>query len=95
MWSDLTLGPLLHGQMRIAKLESTYNLFIIGPRILGCHTDPQENLGWESFWGRFHEASFVFSFLKVKEGEFLTFGKASLKSYFTKPPLFHLTKDFP
>ena len=46
-------------------------------------------------WGRFHEASFVFSFLKVKEGGFLTFGKASLKSCFTKPPLFHLTKDFP
>ena len=46
-------------------------------------------------WGRFHEASFVFSFLKVKEGGFLTFGKASLKSCFTKPPLFHLNKDFP
>ena len=46
-------------------------------------------------WGRFHKASLVFSFLKVKEGGFLTFGKASLKSYFTKPPLFHLTKDFP
>ena len=45
--------------------------------------------------GRFHEASFVFSFLKVKEEGFLTFGKASLKSCFTKPPLFHLTKDFP
>ena len=45
--------------------------------------------------GRFHEASFVFSFLKVKEGGFLTFGKASLKLCFTKPPLFHLTKDFP
>ena len=45
--------------------------------------------------GRFHEASFVFSFLKVKDGGFLTFGKASLKSCFTKPPLFHLAKDFP
>ena len=45
--------------------------------------------------GQFHEASFVFSFLNVKEVGFLTFGKASLKSCFTKPPLFHLTKDFP
>ena len=34
MWSDL--GPLLQGQTRIAKLESAYNLLIIG------HTD----LGW-------------------------------------------------
>ena len=25
------LGPLLQGQMRIAKLESTYNSLIIGP----------------------------------------------------------------
>ena len=41
--------------------------------------------------GRFHEASFVFSFLKVKEGGFLTFGKAFLKSCFTKPPLLYLT----
>ena len=29
------LGPLLQGQTRIAKLESTYNLFIIGSRRLG------------------------------------------------------------
>ena len=53
------------------------------------HEQFQQPRGW------FHEASFVFSFLKVKEGGFLTFGKASLKSCFTKPPLFHLTKDFP
>ena len=26
------LGPLLHGQMRIAKLTSAYNSLIIGPR---------------------------------------------------------------
>ena len=26
------LGPLLQGQMRIAKLKSAYNLLIIGPR---------------------------------------------------------------
>ena len=29
------LGPLLQGQTRIAKLESAYNLLIIGPRGLG------------------------------------------------------------
>ena len=39
------LGPLLkgqtrnHGQMRIAKLKSTYNLLIIGPRGLQCETN--------------------------------------------------------
>ena len=26
------LGPLLKGQIRITKLKSAYNLFIIGPR---------------------------------------------------------------
>ena len=29
------LGPLLQDQTRIAKLESAYNSFIIGPRGLG------------------------------------------------------------
>ena len=29
------LGPLLQGQMRIAKLKSAYNSLIIGPRGLG------------------------------------------------------------
>ena len=29
------LGPLLQGQMRIAKLQSAYNLLIVGPRGLG------------------------------------------------------------
>ena len=29
------LGPLLEGQMRIAKLKSAYILLIIGPRDLG------------------------------------------------------------
>ena len=29
------LGPLLLGQMKIAKLKSAYNLPIIGPRGLG------------------------------------------------------------
>ena len=32
------LGPLLQGQMRIAKLKSAYNLFIIGLRGLQCET---------------------------------------------------------
>ena len=32
VWSDLTFGPHLQGQMRTAKLESAYNSFIIGPR---------------------------------------------------------------
>ena len=31
----LDLGPLLQGQMRIAKLKSAYNSLIIGPRGLG------------------------------------------------------------
>ena len=35
MWSDLTFGPLLQGQMRTAILKSAYNLLIIGPRGLG------------------------------------------------------------
>ena len=29
------LGPLLQGQMRIAKVKSTYNSLIIDPRGLG------------------------------------------------------------
>ena len=29
------LGPLLQGQMKIAKLKSGYNSLIIGPRGLG------------------------------------------------------------
>ena len=35
VWSDLTLGPLLQGQTRIAKLNIAYNSLIIGPRGLG------------------------------------------------------------
>ena len=30
------LEPLLQGQMRIAKLQTTYNSLIIGPRGLQC-----------------------------------------------------------
>ena len=32
------LGPLLQGQMRIAKVKSAYNLLIIGPKGLQCDT---------------------------------------------------------
>ena len=35
VWSDLTLGPLIQGQTRTAKLKSAYNSLIIGPRCLG------------------------------------------------------------
>ena len=31
VWSDLTLGPLIQGQMRAAKLKRAYNSLIIGP----------------------------------------------------------------
>ena len=33
------LGPLLQGQMRIAKVKHAYNMFIIGPRGLGWLTN--------------------------------------------------------
>ena len=33
------LGPLLQGQMRIAKLKSAYNSLIISPRGLQCETN--------------------------------------------------------
>ena len=33
------LGPLLLGQMRIAKLKSAYNARIIGPGGLQCETN--------------------------------------------------------
>ena len=42
------LGPLLQGQMRIAKLKSAYNLLIIAHRVLGCDTDLWQIMGWES-----------------------------------------------
>ena len=32
-------GPLLQGQMGIAKLKSAYNSLIIGPRGLQCETN--------------------------------------------------------
>ena len=39
------LGPLLQGQMRAARLESAYNLLIIGPGGLQCETNLQEIMG--------------------------------------------------
>ena len=39
MWSDLTLGPLLQGQMSTANLKSAYNSLIIDPRGLQCETN--------------------------------------------------------
>ena len=42
------LGPLLQGQMRIAKLKSTYNSLIISLRGLQCETNLQEVMGCES-----------------------------------------------
>ena len=33
------LGPLLQGQMKIAKFKSAYNSFIIDPRGLQCETN--------------------------------------------------------
>ena len=42
------LGPLLQGQMRIAKLKSAYISLIIGPRGLGWQSNLQEIMGWES-----------------------------------------------
>ena len=42
------LGFLLQGQTRTAKLQSVYNLLIVGPRGLQCETNVQEIMGWES-----------------------------------------------
>ena len=39
------LGPLLQGQMRIAKFKSAYNSLIIDPRRLGCETSQKEIMG--------------------------------------------------
>ena len=42
------LGPLFQGQTRIAKLKSTYNSLIIGPRGLGWQTNLYKIMDWES-----------------------------------------------
>ena len=45
-WCDgFDLGPLLQGQMRVAKLKSVYNSLIIDPRGLQCETNSYEILG--------------------------------------------------
>ena len=53
VWLDLTLGPLLQGQTRTAKLKRVYNSFIIDPRGLQCETNLQDIVGWESSDVRF------------------------------------------
>ena len=42
------LGPLVQGQTRIAKLKSSYNSLMMGPRGLQCETNLQEIMGWKS-----------------------------------------------
>ena len=32
----LELGPLIQGEMRIAKLTGGYNVLVLGPRVLKC-----------------------------------------------------------
>ena len=49
VWSDLTLGPLLQGQMRIVKGKSAYNSLIVGARGSGCEANLWEIMSWESF----------------------------------------------
>ena len=48
VWSDLTFGPLVQGQMKTAKLKSAYNSLIVGPSILQCETSFHEIMCWES-----------------------------------------------
>ena len=40
------LGPLLQGQMRIAKLQSGYNSLIIGPRGFQCESNFSYRKSW-------------------------------------------------
>ena len=44
------LGPLLQGQMRIAKPKSVYNSLTIGPRGLHCENNLLEIMGCEFFY---------------------------------------------
>ena len=43
------LGPLLQGQMRIAKPKSAYNSLIFGRRGLGWQSNLYKIMAWESF----------------------------------------------
>ena len=45
MFSDLTLGPLLQSQTRIAKFKSAYNSLFIAPRGLQCAKQQKGNYG--------------------------------------------------
>ena len=45
--SRFDLGPLLQGQMRIAKSKGAYKLLIIGPRGLQCEINLWEIMGWD------------------------------------------------
>ena len=58
-------GPLLQGQMKIAKVKSAHNSLLIGPRSLRWQTSLQEIMAWESFcMVRFDHGLSV----KVKQG---------------------------
>ena len=60
------LGPLLQGQMRVAKLKSAFNLVIIDPRGLQCETNLQDIMGWEfsdvrfDLWPLLHGQTMVY-----------------------------------
>ena len=45
---EFDLGPLLQGQMSVAKLKSAYNSLSISPTGLGWYTNIQEIMCWES-----------------------------------------------
>ena len=49
VWSVLTFGHLLQGQMRTAKLKSAYSSLIIGPRGLGCKPTYRKSWAENSF----------------------------------------------
>ena len=38
------LGPLLQGEMRMAKLKNAYNSLVNGPRGLQCETNQLETM---------------------------------------------------
>ena len=42
-------GPLIQGQMTIAKLKSAYNGLVIDPRGLQCETNSYKILGLKSY----------------------------------------------
>ena len=68
------LGPLLQGQMKIAKLKSLYNSLIIDPRGLQCETNSYEILG-----ENFLMLNLTFDpFFKVKQW-FTGFGELSFR----------------